>query len=104
MFYDNDTKDLIEASECSEAVVIEYPSGNVSTFGIFDEVFMQVQPDTGARIMITKPRLTLYYNDILEEYGEITNHMYVTCRNKRFRVTEPQSDGTGLIHLVLKDA
>lgn len=103
-FFDDDTKAMIEDSEFSESVVVEYPTENVTTSGLFDEVFLKVDPNTGAEVMVDKPRITLYYNDLKETYGEIINSMYVQARGKRFRIVEPQPDGSGIIYLVLKDA
>ena len=107
MFFDDDTKKLIEDSEFSESVIVEYESEDVETSGIYDDCYMEVDPNTGAKIMKDQPRLTLYYKDLLADHGEIIDGMYVQLPgrdNKRCRIVEPQVDGTGLIHLILKDA
>lgn len=104
MFFDDETKEVLESGEFSEDIILETDELEIETSGLFDETYMDIDPDTGAKIMVSNPRASLYENEIKELVDEIQEGWYIRCRGKRYRITEPQSDGAGLIHLKLKNA
>lgn len=103
-FFDDETKKILEEGEFSESMILETDTLEIETAGIFDETYVEISPTTGAKVMINSPRATLYENEIKALAGEIQDGWHLQCRGKRFRITEPQPDGTGMIHLKLKKA
>jgi len=104
MFFDEETKSVLESSEFSEIITLITNEYEIETAGLFDLTYMEVDPSTGAKIMIDSPRASLYENEIKELVGEILDGWHIRCRGVRYRIVEPQPDGTGMIHLKLKKA
>jgi len=104
MFYDDETKEVIENGEFSEDIVLITDGYGIKTAGLFDETYTEVDPSTGAKVMVNSPRCSLYEKEIKALVGEIQDGWHITCRGVRYRITEPQPDGTGMIHLKLKKA
>ena len=104
MFYDDETKEVFENGEFSEPIILETDEYEIDTAGLFDEIYMDIDQNTGATVMVNSPRASLYEKEIKELVGEIQDGWYIRCRGRRFRIVEPQPDGTGVIHLKLKKA
>ena len=104
MFFDDETKEVIESGEFSESITLITGEYEFETAGLFDLIYMEVDPNTGAKIMVNSPRASLYEVEIKEIVGEIRDGWHITCRGVRYRITEPQPDGAGMIHLKLKKA
>ena len=102
MFYDDETKAVMESGEFSEDIVLITDEYEIETAGLFDESYLEVDPSTGARVMVNSPRASLYEKEIKALVGEIQDGWHITCRGTTYRIIEPQPDGTGMIHLKLK--
>jgi hypothetical protein len=95
---DSDFKEILNG-EFAEEMTISDGQTTISFKGIFDETYQQIDPETNAVIMSTKPRITLFLNDV--EF-KIKQGFAVAVRNKNYKVREKQLDGEGSVTLYLE--
>jgi len=103
MSFNDELKQMIEG-EFSESIILETPSVSITTSGIYDQIYEQVDPETGAVVMSNNPRVSIYSVEILEAITEIEEGWIVIARGKRHRIKTVQNDGAGIIILELKNA
>jgi hypothetical protein len=85
--------------EFAEEMTISDGQTTINFKGIFDETYQQIDPDTNSVIMSTKPRITLFLNDV--EF-KIKQGFAVAIKNKNYKVREIQPDGEGSVTLYLE--
>jgi len=103
MSFNDELKQMIEG-EFSESIILETPSVSISTTGLYDQIYEQIDPETGAVVMSNNPRVSIYSVEILEAITEIEEGWIVVARGKRHRIKNVQNDGAGIIILELKNA
>ena len=107
-----DAKNIL-AGEFSEPVTIVFfddpEEVTIDTTGIYDETYMEIDPETGAIVQSKNPRVTVFAREIEDAIGreisdDIEEDWLVKARGKDFRIKSVQKDGTGVAHLPLKNA
>ncbi len=108
---DADTKELLSA-EFSEPCTIVFDDGvdtvTISTEGIFDKTYLEVDADTGASVMSNNPRITIYDKEIEAElYRKINDdageNWLLTVRGTTYRIKSAEPDGIGMLIIYLKN-
>lgn len=96
---DNDYKTIL-TGEFSESFSISGTEGTSPSpvSGIWDETYQTVDPNTGAAVMSTKPRLTVFVADVPFEIKQ--GHIVTRAKTgKEYRVKTPETDGEGSVTL-----
>lgn len=90
MNFKTDYKAML-SSEFSEFVIID---GLLSVSGIFDETYQMVDPNTGLTVMSTKPRVTIFEDDV-QNHPLKVGTTRIEARGKLYRLIDKQPDGQG---------
>lgn len=94
---ETDFSDIIRA-DFSEPVTITQGLLVTNTKGIFDETFLEIDPDTQAEVMSRNPRILIYQKNLSIE---IKQGDLLFVRGKQYKAVKPQSDGQGSIQVKL---
>lgn len=83
-------------------VPVEYGRGSsvIQINGIYDANYIEVDPNTGAYVMSANPILFVSAADLPE--GKAVADDFITVKNIKFKVIEPQPDSEGGIKLILQ--
>ncbi len=96
---DSDYREMIEG-DFSESVTISDGAGQEASIrGLFEKSYLEVNPDTGAAVMSTKPRVSVWPSGIA---FTIRQGHTVMAGGKSYRVRELQPDGQGCVVLYLE--
>ena len=85
--------------EFSEPVTFTTGAESVTVQAVYDKTFQMVDPETGATVLSTRPRVTVARS--LVPFSIVRTQTLVTARGKTWRVREKQDDDEGslTIHL-----
>jgi hypothetical protein len=86
---------------------IIYSGITADTRGLFDLMTAEVNPETGATVLVKKPQISLYYPEIVEVFGkeiEEEEGWIIQVSGKTYRVKSVDDYEGGLVVLGLKNA
>ena len=93
----NDLEGLVKA-EFSESIILYGTDGPVTVEGIFDEIYQEVDPDTGAAINSTNPKITVWKSDIPVGFDQESQ---VDVRGNSYKAMDIMDDGEGSVMVKL---
>ena len=94
----SDFKDILNG-EFSEDLTISDGVTTVTVKGLFDSTYQQIDPDTNAIVISSKPRATLFLNDVA---FKLKQGLVVVIKGKTYKIREVQPDGEGSAVLYLE--
>jgi hypothetical protein len=94
---------MILSSEFSTEIIFDVddsvdPPMVDAAYGIFDETYLEVDPDTGASVMSQYPRVTIHDSNLPEGFSQGDQ---VTIKGKTYKARTIEPDGQGMIQVKL---
>ena len=101
---DKETRSII-GGEFAETASFTFPF-TFDIEGIFDETYLEVDPETGVEVMSSNPRLTVAQSELEELAGQEIEQdpadaWELIVRGSKYFVKRPMADGTGMLVLDL---
>ncbi len=98
---DKEFRSMLSGEFADDAIVRASLEVVVRVRGIYDNTYLEIDPNTGATVASKKPRLTVFLGDVSFEVRQ--GHI-VTVSGRAYRVRDIQPDGLGSASLYLDPA